>query len=943
MDKLLSTLKKFVCAALVCAFPVLCMGQDAEFDSDEETWFVVDHLKFAPSTDASQLIVALAGFGEAEEEEAEEPEGDEEGEDEEGEDEEWNEEEEEEEEEYVAYGDTATVLTVPSTVTYKGKTYTVTYIAPGAFMESGLQYVTVPSSVTQIGMAAFCASSMKVAVLQSLQLTIESYAFSAGMQELHLSATVPPVLQSYLFLNIDSPLDFSIPNVKIYVPAGSLDAYLSNDKWAAYNVLEEGQTDAPTDVTATVDVARAGTLKELIRQQVPNYRTIARLTVSGIMNDADFCFVRDSLPRLKCVDITDVLISELPSKAFYDSGIETAKLPVTLKSIGKEAFSYCSKLDTVVMHEGLVSIGESAFSLCSSITYLSIPSTVQSMGQYTLMQYHSGEDEPHTVTVECNAFYPPRASYGTFYFIGCDAHIKVPAITADYYREARGWNDYPLETFDVLPQGITLTEPRELDTDKLPQDFKPALNFSCVSESNGPYGALTLKGGGQFNTSSTRLYANLYYDRNYHDNAASALYLNAPYSTDELTVEFTAMAGDWYFLSFPFDVKLSDVKTSSNVRNWVVRSYSSQSRANGYASQWTDVPAGGTLEANRGYIWFFATDIKANDYGYGKMVQVMVQADAQALAKTAMFSTEDLTVPLQTYAGTYPHNSNWNLVGNPYPTYFDVSCLDQTMPVIIYNERWDSYQAYSPVDDELILRPGQPMFLQKPDGATALKFKAEGRQTDDEKHKAGGDNPGGGDNPSGGDDTGDVIIVAGAPMRAGVQSRQIFNFTIESEDFMDKTRVVLNEDASVSYETKNDALKFFSPNEEVLQLYTLIDGVPCSINERAMADGKVVMGVKAGRTEACTLTLGRTGESVILEDHSTGAVVDLNESSYTFTPQAGRDDNRFTLRFGETTLVESVSEAESQSGIGFDIMGRRVENPSEKGLYIRDGKKFIIK
>ena len=62
------------------------------------------------------------------------------------------------------------------------------------------------------------------------------------------------------------------------------------------------------------------------------------------------------------------------------AGLESVRLPSTLKEIGGDAFSYCEKLDNVVIPDGVTDIGFNAFSGCSGLTNISIPASVSNFG-----------------------------------------------------------------------------------------------------------------------------------------------------------------------------------------------------------------------------------------------------------------------------------------------------------------------------------------------------------------------------------------------------------------------------------------------------------------------------------------------------------------------------------------------------------------------------------
>ena len=74
-------------------------------------------------------------------------------------------------------------------------------------------------------------------------------------------------------------------------------------------------------------------------------------------------------------------ITAIGAETFWECGaIETIQIPSTVRSIGAQAFVWCSSLKSVTVPEGVTSIGESTFWGCESMEELILPSTLKSIG-----------------------------------------------------------------------------------------------------------------------------------------------------------------------------------------------------------------------------------------------------------------------------------------------------------------------------------------------------------------------------------------------------------------------------------------------------------------------------------------------------------------------------------------------------------------------------------
>ena len=75
-------------------------------------------------------------------------------------------------------------------------------------------------------------------------------------------------------------------------------------------------------------------------------------------------------------------ITEIGEGAFYHAYIEGARLPDTLKIIGKRAFKNCPNLQRLVIPEGVTEIRDSAFENCKKLKEVRLPSTLKSIGDF---------------------------------------------------------------------------------------------------------------------------------------------------------------------------------------------------------------------------------------------------------------------------------------------------------------------------------------------------------------------------------------------------------------------------------------------------------------------------------------------------------------------------------------------------------------------------------
>ena len=273
-------------------------------------------------------------------------------------------------------------------------------------------------------------------------------------------------------------------------------------------------------------------------------------------------------------------------------------------------------------------------------------------------------------------------------------------------------------------------------------------------------------------------------------------------------------------------------------------------------------------------------------------------------------------------------DASWNFMGNPYLSYYDMSDMDYTAPVTV----WDGskYVAMRPGDDEYHFAPFQTFFVQKYEGTASVGFQGDKQMTQKQSQNK-------------------KAQAAAAPkMQVMSESeeqpaRQLINLVLTSGEQTDGTRIVFNEAQSRAYEAACDAAKF--ETQGVIQLFTIGDQKErYAINERPADNGIVALGFSTPTAGDFTISAARMDTPVYLKDRETGSVYDLRQGAYQFSAGAGTHANRFEVLLEATvTGIQEVGTAtEGDATKVYDLGGRRVKE-NGKGVYIINGEKTLVK
>ena len=804
----------------------------------------------------------------------------------------------------------------------------VTSIGNNAFSYcSSLTSVTMPS-VTSIDNYAFYSCPITNLYLPATLTSIGNYCFDKT-REITLAATSPAVLGTAVFWKYAC----------LRVPESAVDAYRTAAGWSNYKDQIFSMSDKTVyDVPVTAQEKESGLLNVLGQD---NLGKVVSLKVRGTINSYDILVIRNKMPYLHHLDLTDATI--VANDFEYYEGYHTednvigdnmftnlyklvsVKLPKNATSIRSSALSWCGSLVEVVLPVKLEEIGYSAFSDCKNLKNIDFPPTLKTIDQHAFQRCERLEQ----------ISLPGVESIGFRAFDGCSklTEVRIPSTLKSIGNGAFDIQGLKkVYTYTVEPigigQGTFAKTAYETGTLYIPKQSKNNYywntqwsQFSKLVEFDEPYKYFYLNkeytlndrftgepdidinpGGGIIVPDKPEQGdqdADTIHIKGDGKNWASII-ANANLNAKGLYIDITIKANRWYFFSFPFKVRKADISCGKNVK-FVFRTYNGAIRAKYGKGGWIDLDNSEEyLYPGKGYIFQASLDctlsIKIEKSAFGKLPKV------------------DVDTKLDIHTSTNEQNASWNFVGNPFTAFYDINDMGYKSPITRWNSDSKTYEAVRPGDDNAFLNPFEAFFVQCPKDNDDINFGGDNRLTQTGRDKK----------------MNSQMQKARMEGQFDVQ-RQIVNLTLSDGTTTDKTRVVFNPDKKAGYERDCDAAKFESNGASELYTVEALAG-RLAINERP--EGSVKIGYRAAKAGEYTIAAQRMDRQVLLRDNDLQITFDLTQGDYHFTSDAGEFDNRFMLLIDNSTT--GIGDIVTTTGVNVKPTdcGLNISNLQGKTLHV---------
>ena len=362
------------------------------------------------------------------------------------------------------------LLTIPSTVTYEGQTYTVTAIDKEAFYnQKGMHTVILSETVEVVDTSAFYKSTLANIVMPNVK-RIETDAFlSLPMGQVDLPSTLT-FLGEYAFafcsiseVDIPSGVEVLSKYAFYYNPITKITFHegLREIGMAAFSPEYVDSLVFPSTLQSidlyTYDLFNYDEGREILCEFVEFQNGTEPLYLK------DYCFYH--FGKLKTLILSDNIV-HIGRSCFEKSNVKNVNIPYRVRSIHWKCFADCDSLQRVVIPENLTTIETEAFKNTPLLKEISLPASVTNIGRQVFD--HDADINGGLEFLNCYSE-SPFVILSNSFNKGDTIYVRVPCGSTAVYQSASGWSTYSNFIYEECV-GVEEREPAEFKVYPNPAD-----------------------------------------------------------------------------------------------------------------------------------------------------------------------------------------------------------------------------------------------------------------------------------------------------------------------------------------------------------------------------------------------------------------------------------------------------------------------------------------
>ena len=369
------------------------------------------------------------------------------------------------------------LITIPSSVTYQGQTYTVNAIDKEAFyMQKDMHTVVLPTSIVTIDTGAFHRSTLHQIVMSPNVTRINYYAFeSTPLEAIDLPSGLTHIGEEAFAWTSISEVEIPggvtvLPYLAFYkspLTKISFHEGLQEIEWLAFSATYIDSLVFPSSLRKIMLGDRYYYWSDSILCRYVKFQNGPNPLELG-----DYCFA--GFVHLETLILSDN-ITRLGQSCFEATNLQSVVIPSLVDTIPKDCFFNCQRLSNVVLPQQLSVIEMNAFGATPLLTEISFPASLTAIGMSAF--------DNNLKIINCYGEMPPTIVDGTFSSFNRHdtVYVRVPCGTTSAYQSAPGWSSYSNFIYEECV-GVENYEP--LDIKIWPNPVGEVLHVECNENHN---------------------------------------------------------------------------------------------------------------------------------------------------------------------------------------------------------------------------------------------------------------------------------------------------------------------------------------------------------------------------------------------------------------------------------------------------------------------------